>query len=240
MEILYWTGCAPAFDPRARDIARAIVRVLQKAKVDFAILGKEERCTGDLARRAGDEVLFQELAIYNIKTLRAHQAKKILTACPHCFTCIGKEYKMFGGDFEVVHHSQYLWQLIEEGRLTLTKQLEKSITYHDPCYLGRHNGVFEEPRKVLQAAAGGAPIAEMLRNREKAFCCGAGGSAIWGGNRQGEKINSIRTEEAIATGAEIVATGCPFCTIMLEEGINLMGKQMVVKDIAEIIDEHSN
>ncbi|WP_019122571.1 (Fe-S)-binding protein [Brevibacillus massiliensis] len=238
MEILYWVGCAPAYDPRAREIARALVSVLQKAKVDFAILGNRERCSGDLARRTGDEALFQELAIHNISTLHEHKVKKILTTCPHCLHTIGREYKAFGGDFEVIHHSQYLAQLLEEGRLTLTKPLAQSVTYHDPCYLGRHNGVTEEPRQVLQAVAGG-PVVEMKRSGEKGFCCGAGGSSIWGGNRQGEKINHIRAAEAAETGAEVIASGCPFCTIMLEEGLGLAGKQLPVKDIAELIDEHT-
>lgn len=239
MEILYWVGCAPAFDPRAREIARAIVRVLQKAKVEFAILGEKERCTGDLARRSGDEALFQELALCNIETLREHKVKKILTTCPHCFHTIGREYRAFGGDFEVVHHSQYLLQLIERGRLKLKQPLEKKVTYHDPCYLARHNGVVAEPRKVLQAVCSG-PLLEMPRNGVKGFCCGAGGSAIWGGNRQGEKINDLRAREAVGTGAEIVASGCPFCTNMLEEGISPLGKHVLVKDIAEIIDEQTD
>lgn len=240
IEILYWVGCAGAFEPRAQQTARELVKILRAANVRFAILGEAEMCTGDTARRAGNEYLFYEMALANIETLNEAKAPRILATCPHCLHTIGKEYRQFGGEFEVVHHTQFIQELIEAGRLTLKLSAAPSgnVTFHDPCYLGRHNGVYEAPRAALQAA--GKPVHEMPRNRNNSFCCGAGGAQFWKEEEHGEaRVNLTRYGEAKEMGAETLAVGCPFCMRMFEDAsqdeMGQGGPQ--VRDVAELIAE---
>ena len=241
-EILYWVGCAGAFDPSAQPIARAIATVLKAAGVNFAVLGNAESCTGDVARRAGNEYLFFELAQMNIETLKACNAdqKRIVTGCPHCLHTIGQEYADFGGNFKVVHHTQLFAELIGSGRLKLNSSSltgggdGTKITFHDPCYLGRHNGVYEEPRELLARTDGS--LLEMGRSRNNSFCCGAGGAQMWKEEEPGsEAVNANRLTEAQATGAEAVAVGCPFCARMLNDAGTQLGSPLKVKDVAEIV-----
>ncbi|MET3290830.1 UNVERIFIED_CONTAM: heterodisulfide reductase subunit D [Brevibacillus sp. OAP136] len=240
MEVLFWVGCAASYDPRLKSIARAFADIMKKAKVEFAILGKKERCTGDLARRMGDEILFQELASHNIQVLKEHQVRSIVTTCPHCFNMFKNEYPALGGDFEVMHYTSFIYNLIKQGRLKVPpRQKHEVITYHDPCYLGRQNGIYEEPRDILRIL--GYTIEEMERNKERSFCCGAGGGMMFETVKRGEKINSMRAEEAIQTGASMTSTACPFCLLMMEEAIGSLrqttGSTMVPKDIAELVNE---
>lgn len=240
MEVLFWVGCAASFDNRLQSIARAFAQVMEKAGVEYAILGNEERCTGDVARRLGDEALFQELAAHNIETLNKHGVKSIVTTCPHCFNMFKNEYPALGGHYEVVHYTTFILQLIEDGRLKLPPNVQREIvTYHDPCYLGRQNGVFDAPRDILTLL--GYRIDEMERNREGSFCCGAGGGAMFETVKRGEKINTIRAEEAMHTKAAMTMTSCPFCLVMMEEAIGALNqtkhRSMAAKDIAELVDE---
>ena len=235
-EVLYWVGCAGAFDPSAQEIARAIATVLYAAGVNFAVLGNNESCTGDVARRAGNEYLFFELAQMNIETLKAVGAdkKKIVTGCPHCLHTIGNEYADFGGNFIVVHHTQFMADLIRSGKLQLNGHFLEKMTFHDPCYLGRHNGVYDEPRHVLGKT--GITLLEMDRSRSNSFCCGAGGAQMWKEEEEGrEAVNSNRFAEVQAAGAETVAVGCPFCARMLNDANNQADSRMKVKDVAEIV-----
>lgn len=238
-EILFWVGCAGSFDARAQKVTVAFARILQAAKINFAILGTEESCTGDPARRAGNEFIFQMTAIQNIVTLDAYGVKKIVTACPHCFNTLKNEYPALGGNYEVIHHTQFLQQLIGEGRIKLKKGGDfkgKRITYHDSCYLGRVNGVYEAPRQIL--AALDADLVEMKRSRTKGLCCGAGGAQMFKEDEPGDKrINIERTEEALETGAKIVAANCPFCLTMLGDGMKEKEKQeeVLVYDLSELI-----
>jgi Fe-S oxidoreductase len=235
-EVLYWVGCAAAFDPRAQQTARALVTVLHKAGVDFAVLGNMESCTGDVARRAGNEYLFYEMASANIETLNEVKPKKIITACPHCLHTLKTEYPDYGGQYEVVHHTTYINDLIGSGRLKVDGKKLAEATFHDPCYLGRHNGVYDAPREVLVAA--GAPLTEMPRTGRNSFCCGAGGAQVWKEEEHGrEAVNANRYQEAKATGAKTLAVGCPFCTRMLVDANAEAGSSMDVKDIAEIVVE---
>lgn len=243
MEVLFWVGCAASYDPRLQSIARAFAEIMQKAKIDFAILGTEERCTGDIARRMGDEVLFQELAQHNIKTLKGRNVKSIVTTCPHCFNMFKNEYPALGGDFEVMHYTTYIYNLIQSGRLKLpAKQKREIITYHDPCYLGRQNGIFDAPRDILIML--GYTIEEMERNKSQSFCCGAGGGTMFETVQRGQKINTMRGQEAIETGASMTATACPFCLVMMEEAIGSLnkttGSHMVSRDIAEVVNDIIN
>jgi Fe-S oxidoreductase len=233
-EYLYWVGCAGSFDDRAKRISRALSQALVKAEVDFAILGPDELCTGDPARRIGNEYLFQMLAEQNVGTLNARGVRKIVANCPHCFNTLRNEYPEYGGTFEVMHHTQLLARLIEEGRLRPTEEVRTLLTYHDPCYLGRHNGVYGEPRRVLQAVPGLRTV-EMERHRERAFCCGAGGSRMWLEEHLGKRINRERTEEAVATGAETLGVGCPYCMIMLDDGSRDKGGPIEVLDVAQVV-----
>jgi heterodisulfide reductase subunit D len=238
MEVLFWVGCAASYDQRLQNIARAFSDIMKKANVDFAILGNKEKCTGDLARRMGDESLFEELAQSNIKTLNEHGVKSIVTTCPHCFNMFKNEYPALGGDFEVMHYTTFIYNLIKEGRLQVPpKQEREIITYHDPCYLGRQNGIFDAPRELLEIL--GYQIQEMERNKEQSFCCGAGGGMMFETTKRGEKINVLRGEEAIQTGASITMTACPFCLVMMEEAIGSLnqtnGSNMYVNDIAEVV-----
>jgi len=238
-EILFWVGCAGSFDSRAQKITKAFVQILNDVGMSFAILGNEESCTGDPARRAGNEFIFQMTALQNIETLKMYEVKKIVTACPHCFNILKNEYPALGGNFEVIHHTQLLQQLINDGRIKMTEGgtfKGKKITYHDSCYLGRANGIYEAPREIL--AGLDAQLVEMKRCKTNGLCCGAGGAQMFKEDEPGDKrINTERVEEAIGTGAEIIAANCPFCTTMLQDGVTAMGKQeeVMVYDLAELI-----
>lgn len=242
-EVLYWIGCAGAYDRRAQRVARAVVKLLKHAGVNFAILGREEKCTGESARRLGDEFLFQELAQANIATLEKYNARKILAHCPHCLNSLLKDYPQFGGHYEVLHHTQFLAQLIEQGRLTLSQPQNPSAettTYHDPCYLARVNGIHAAPRTVLAAALGQTSaryLREMPRSREKTFCCGAGGGRMWMDEEPKKRVSTARANEAIGTGASTVAVGCPFCLTMMTDGVAAQRSEARVADIAELLAE---
>jgi Fe-S oxidoreductase len=233
-EYLYWVGCAGSFDDRARKISQAVARVLRKAGVSFAILGPEELCNGDPARRIGNEYLFQTLAEQNVETLNAKGVKKIVVNCPHCFNTLRNEYPDYGGTYEVIHHTQLFARLIDEGRLTPTEEVGGLMTYHDPCYLGRHNGVYRDPRHVLDAIPGLETV-EMHRHQERAFCCGAGGARMWLEEHLGKRINRERTEEAISTGAKRLGVACPYCLIMLDDGSRDKGGAIEVLDVAQVV-----
>ena len=232
-DVLFWVGCAPAFDERARKAAVATATLMQKAGVDFAVLGPREACTGDPARRMGDEYTFQRLAGENVATLNGARVKKIVTTCPHCFNTLGNEYGDFGGSYEVVHHSEFLAELVRDGKLSPVAS-DRTITYHDSCYLARHNDVRAQPRELV--AAVGKPI-EMPRNRERTFCCGAGGARMWMEEKRGRPINQERVREAAATGAETLAVACPFCTVMLDDGVRETGAKLQVFDLATLLAE---
>lgn len=238
-EILFWVGCAGSFDARYIKVTQAFAKILQAANVDFRILGTEEKCNGDTARRLGNEYLAQMLMQSNVETLNGYGVKKIVTACPHCFNSLKNEYPQFGGNYEVYHHSQYINMLIKEGRLKLKKSGDnnQSLTFHDSCYLGRYNGIIEEPRQILRKTD--YRILEMKRNKDRAFCCGAGGGRMFLEELEGERVNVNRTKEALETNANIIASACPFCMTMFEDGLKTLDKleQTKVKDIAEIVLE---
>ncbi len=237
-EVLFWVGCAGSFDDRAKKITRAFCKILDKIGVEFAVLGPEESCTGDPAKRAGNEFVFQMMAMTNIEILNAYEVKKIVTACPHCFNIIKNEYPELGGVYEVVHHTQFLKQLMQEGRLKIEggKFEGKKITFHDPCYLGRANGEYEAPRNLLQKLD--AELVEMKRCKSNGLCCGAGGAQMFKEPEKGRKdINVERTEEALAENPNIIATGCPFCMTMMTDGVKHVNSDVQVKDIAELIAE---
>ncbi len=240
-EILFWVGCAGSYDDRYKRVTKAFVKILQSVGVRFAVLGSEETCTGDPARRAGNEFLFQMQATSVIQVLNGYNVKKIVTACPHCFNTMRNEYPELGGNYEVIHHSSFLQQLIEEGKIKMKEggsYQGKRITYHDSCYLGRANSVYEAPRSVLEALD--ADLVEMKRCRTTGLCCGAGGAQMFKEPEKGKKdINVERTEEAIATGAETIAVACPFCMTMMSDGVKAKNKEATikVKDLAELIAE---
>jgi Fe-S oxidoreductase len=236
VEMLLWVGCSGAFHPRTRDASRAMVNILNTAGVDFAILGKQELCCGDPARRLGEERLFQELAGKNIECLNRHQTHKIVTLCPHCFNTLKNEYPAFGGRYQVKHAADLVLDLINEKRITPKYPVDHAVSVHDPCYLGRINGIFEPVRDVCRAVPG-IEIREFPRNRENGFCCGGGGGRMWLHESLGRHINHIRAEEAEKTGAELVGTACPYCLTMLEDGIAAleMQKPPEVRDIVEIV-----
>jgi Fe-S oxidoreductase len=236
-EYLYWVGCAGSFDDRNRKVTLSTARLLHRAGIDFAILGPGELCTGDPARRTGNEYVFQGLALQNIATLNDLGVTKIITQCPHCFNTLGNEYPQFGGNYEVIHHSELLMHLVDAGRLT-PRANGQTVTFHDPCYLGRHNDVFMAPRGVLASVA---TTVEMPRNGTGSFCCGAGGGRMWMEEHTGQKVNVERSREAIATGADVVATGCPFCFVMLDDGVKELGAddRVQVKDLAQLLAERS-
>ena len=237
VEYLYWVGCSASYDRRNQHVARAVVKVLKAAGVSFAVMA-EEKCNGDAARRLGEEYAFQTLATGNVEHLKRYRFRKVITACPHCFNTLGNEYRQFGGDFEVRHHSVVIAELIREGRLKLTRPREDVLTYHDSCYLGRYNGIFDAPRDSLRAIPG-IVLVEMGRNRNKGLCCGGGGGHMWMEVRGEKRINEIRVEEALATNAKTVGTACPFCMAMVDLGRKVKGVEetLQVKDIAELVAE---
>jgi Fe-S oxidoreductase len=239
VQYLFWVGCAGALDERARKTTQSVAKLLHQAGISFAILGQSESCTGDPARRLGNEYLFQMQAMQNIETLNAANVKTIVASCPHCFNALANEYPALGGNYEVIHHSQLLAVLIEQKKIN-AGTFEAKVTYHDPCYLGRHNRIFDEPRSVLESIDGVTQI-EMHRHKEKGFCCGAGGARMWLEENIGERINMNRTAEAIATGADVVSTACPFCMIMLDDAVKAYQKADDVKvmDVAQILENSS-
>ncbi|TME99988.1 MAG: (Fe-S)-binding protein, partial [Chloroflexi bacterium] len=232
-DVLFWVGCAPAFDERAKQGARSTAKLLKQAGVDFAILGPREACTGDPARRMGDEYTYQRLARQNVETLNESKVTKIVTTCPHCFNTIGNEYADFGGGYEVVHHTEFLAELVREGKLQ-PEAGSRKITYHDSCYLARHNDVLSAPREL--ASASGQAV-EMPRHGRRTFCCGAGGARMWMEERRGRPINEERVREAAETGADTLAVACPFCTVMLDDGVRNTGTKMEVIDLASLLHE---
>lgn len=238
-DILFWVGCSGSYDQRAQKITRAFATILTKVAVSYAILGKEEMCTGDPARRAGNEFLFQMMAYQNIQILNNYGVKKIVTACPHCFNVLRNEYPELGGRYEVIHHTVFLQQLIDEGKIRLKDggpYKGKRITFHDSCYLGRANDIYEAPRKVLEALE--AELVEMKRCRSNGLCCGAGGAQMFKEEEKGQtRINFERSDEALGTGAAVVAAACPFCNTMLTDGVKHAEKEESVKvlDVAEMI-----
>ncbi len=236
-DILWWVGCAPAYDMRAQATAKAFAKVLKAAGVNFAVLGSMENCTGDAARRAGNEALFYDLASQNIATLNEVNPKRIVATCPHCLQTLGKEYYQYGGKYNVIHHTELIAELMAEGKLKPGAWQDGKVTYHDPCYLGRHNGVFDAPRAVLESTVG--PLIELQRTRSKSFCCGAGGAQMWKEEEHGtEAVNVNRYKEAAATGAGTIAVGCPFCLTMLTDASKQAGEGgLQVKDIAELVAE---
>ncbi len=236
-EYLYWVGCAGSFDNRNRKVSAAMVQIMRAAGIDFAILGTEEKCCGDSARRLGNEYLYQSLAEANIETLNGYGIKKIITQCPHCFNTLKNEYPQFGGNFEVIHHSAFIAQLIAAGRLPLQAKLNGTITYHDSCYLGRYNAIYQPPRQVIEAL--GLKLIEMPRSQRESFCCGAGGGRMWLEENLGERINMQRTEEALSTNASCIGTACPFCLTMLEDGTKRkdVAENIKTLDLAELVQQ---
>jgi len=238
-EVLFWVGCAGSFDQRAQKVTKAFVTILDKVGINYAILGKEELCTGDPARRAGNEFLFQMMAYQNIQILNGYGIKKIVTACPHCFNILTNEYPALGGTYEVIHHASFLQQLIDDGKITLKEGgvfNGKKITYHDSCYLGRANNIYEAPRKVLEALD--VELVEMKRCRSNGLCCGAGGAQMFKEEEKGTvRVNIERSNEALETGATIIAAACPFCNTMLTDGVKNKEKEdtVAVLDIAEMV-----
>lgn len=238
-EVLFWVGCAGSFDDRAKKITKALVKILNGANVNFAVLGTEETCTGDPAKRAGNEFLFQMQAMQNIQVLNAYEVKKIVTACPHCFNTLKNEYPELGGNYEVMHHTQFVQSLINEGRLKIKGGGEfkgKKITFHDPCYLGRANDEYEAPRELI--AKLDVELVEMKRCKQKGFCCGAGGAQMFKEAEHGNKeVNIERTEEALSLQPNVIATGCPFCNTMMTDGVKNFNKEKEIQvlDIAELI-----
>jgi Fe-S oxidoreductase len=238
MEILYFPGCYLCYDPRLKKVARATANILKMAEVDFGILGPNENCCGESIRKTGDEELFKRLAKENIKSFIDNGVKKILVSSPHCYHTFKNEYPDFRVNFEIVHISQYLFELVNEGRLQLRKDYQKKVTYHDPCYLGRHNGIYDEPRGVLKKAPG-LEFIEMPECRSDSLCCGGGGGRVWMETQKGERFSDLRIEQALGVGADVLATSCPYCITMLEDSRVTMGmaEKIQVKDITEIIQE---
>ena len=239
VEYLLWVGCAGSFDDRAKKVSVSLVKILQKAGVSFGILGVEEKCTGDFARKVGNEMLFQMLAQENIETLNGYNVKKIIAACPHCLNTLKHDYPQLGGNYQLIHHSEFIEQLIKEGKIKLNQSMKGTVTYHDPCYLGRYNDIYRQPRSVLQAVSVDE-IREMDRSGKESFCCGAGGGRMWMEESIGTKINLERTREIVDLHATTVAVSCPFCLTMIEDGIKEMDKVDTVRtrDIAELVAQY--
>ncbi len=237
-EVLLWVGCAPSFDDRAKKVSRALASLLEQAGVNFAILGTEEQCTGDPARRAGNEYLFQVFAQANVETLNGYQADKktIVTSCPHCFNTLANEYGDFGGNYEVVHHTEFLAGLVADGKLKPAKSVAAKVTYHDSCYLGRYNDIYDAPRKLLESIPG-LTLVEPAETRDRGMCCGAGGAQMFKEEEPGtDRVNSVRTDQLLATGADTVASACPFCMRMLTDGIAGKNRAEVKQlDVAELL-----
>jgi Fe-S oxidoreductase len=239
VEILYWVGCTEALEDRSLKVAQATAKLLQLAGVKFGVLGSQESCCGDPARRLGNEYLYQMQAQKNIEVMKTYNVKKIVTGCAHCYNTLKNEYPQFGGQYEVIHHTEFLLALVKEGKLKLNPAIGDIVTYHDACYLGRYNNIFEVPRQLLTTVPG-LKIAEMTRSRERNFCCGAGGGHLWlEEQKTGERINVMRTDQAMATGAKTIATACPYCLQMFQDGIKTRTAEETVKvmDIAEILAE---
>jgi Fe-S oxidoreductase len=238
MDVLYFPGCYPSYDPRLKKVAKATANILNVAGVDFGILGSKENCCGESIRKTGDEELFRRLARENIKTFIDHGVKKILVTSPHCYHTFKNEYPEFMVGFEVVHITQYLFELIHEGRIELTKEYGKKVAYHDPCYLGRHNGIYDEPREILNKVPG-LQLNEMPDSRVDSLCCGGGGGRVWMETQKGERFSDLRLEQAIGVGAEVLVTSCPYCITMFEDSrITLdMTEKIEIKDITEIVQD---
>ncbi|RLC09893.1 MAG: (Fe-S)-binding protein, partial [Deltaproteobacteria bacterium] len=239
VEYLLWVGCAGSFDDRTKKVSTSLVKILHKAGIDFAILGVEEKCTGDFARRVGNEMLYQMMAQENIETLNNYKVKKIITACPHCFNTLKHEYPQMDGNYQVIHHSEFIDQLVKEGKIALSKSLEGSLTYHDPCYLGRYNSVYDQPRSILKSLSKEG-LKELHRHGRESFCCGAGGGRMWMEETIGKRINLERAEEIVGQQVANVAVSCPFCLTMLEDGMKELDKEEEIKtrDIAELVAMH--
>ena len=238
-DILFWIGSAGSFDDRAKKITKAFVKILNKAKVNFGVLGIEESSSGDAAKRAGNEFLFQMQAISNIEILNSYNVRRIVTTCPHSYNTLRNEYKGLGGDYELQHHTEFIYELINDGKLKIKGSLsEKVITFHDPCYLGRANNVYEQPRELIKYL--GVNLVEMKRNKRKSFCCGAGGAQMFKDAERGDKeINIERTEEALSKSPDIIATACPFCNTMMTDGVKTVNQgAALIKDIAELISDN--
>jgi len=238
-DVLYWAGCSGAYDSRGREISQSVAKILNEAKVDYACLGNEETCTGDSARRIGNEYLFQTMAEQNKETFEQYNFKKIVTQCPHCFTTLKNDYAEMGIELDVVHHSQYIDELINEKKIEPKPYLDEDITFHDPCYLGRHNGEYDAPRKVLQSVLKEGSIKEMEQSKSDSFCCGAGGGNMWYEIKTGERINQHRVNQAVDTEAKTIAAACNFCNIMLEDGVKTTGNEENIRvvDIAEMVSK---
>ena len=235
-DILYWVGSAGSFDDRAKKITKAFVKILNKAQISFGVLGTEETSTGDAAKRAGNEFLFQMQAMMNIEVLNSYNVKHIVTTCPHAYNTFKNEYPSLGGKYKVQHHSEYIFELLKSNKIKVNKNLEgQKVTYHDPCYLGRANNIYDSPRELIRSL--GVDLVEMKRNKRKSFCCGAGGAQMFKEAEKGtNEINIVRTQEAIETNAKIIATGCPFCNTMMTDGVkNLAEGKLETKDLAELI-----
>jgi len=236
VEVLFWVGCAGAFDKRYEKVSQAMVRLMRAAGVDFAILGTEEKCTGDAARRSGNEYLAQALMTENVETLNRYRFKRIVTACPHCFNTLKNEYSQFGGNYEVVHHSAFLADLVRSGRLAVgSASAGGTTTFHDSCYLGRYNAVYDAPRDLLRAT--GATLVEMPRSRDRGLCCGAGGARMFMEEAADQRVNEVRTDEALRLSPGTIATACPFCLTMLSDGVKAKdaGEAVRVRDVAEVL-----
>jgi Fe-S oxidoreductase len=238
MELLYFPCCVPAYDPKVRRVAQATSEVLMRLGVNFGIIGCEENCCGESVRKAGNESLFQTLARANIKAFSEREVTRIIVSSPHCYYTFKNEYPELGGNFEVIHFSQYIGELINQGKLTFSKELAKRVTYHDPCYLGRHSGVYEEPRQVLRSIPG-LELVEMGESREEAVCCGGGGGGIWLDTPKGERLSDLRLNQALDTGAEVLVIACPYCLLNFEDSLLTSdeGKKIEVKDISELVRE---
>jgi Fe-S oxidoreductase len=236
VDYLLWVGCAGSFDDRSKKVTTSLVRILQKAEISFAILGIEEKCTGDYARRVGNEMLFQMMAQENIETLNNYNVKKIITACPHCLNTLQHEYPSMGGNYEVIHHAEFIDQLVKEGKIKLKQSLQGALTYHDPCYLGRYNNIFDQPRSILRSVSKGG-LKELERHGRESFCCGAGGGRMWMEETIGKRIYLERSEEIVRQQVSNVAVACPFCMTMIEDGMKELGKEEEIKtmDIAELV-----